>query len=266
MCASSPDTTAMNTAATSQAKLSEDQLNWAKDIYAEQAPQRNAAFKQSQDVSNAQLGVMNQQMALAKDYNDYNKSTFRPLEKGIVADAQNYDTQARRDSEAGKAIADVTQGFSAARDQSARNLSRMGVDPNSGRALALSNTLDIDQASNMAGAAAKARNMVETTGFARKMDAASLGRGLASAQSTAAGLGLNAGSSALGSTGVGLASMNSGNQVMQQGFSGAGQGLSSAGNMFGNIANVNAQTSAANSSNTVAGVGAIGTLATAVII
>ena len=243
-CSSAPDMTAMNTTAAAQAALSEEQLDWAKSVYAEQAPQRDAAFKQSQDVSNAQLGVMNQQMALAKDYNDYNKSTFRPLEKGIVADAQNYDTQARRDSEAGKAIADVTQGFSAARDQSSRNLQRMGVDPNSGRALSLSNSLDIGQAANMAGAASKARNMVETTGFARKMDAASLGRGLASAQSTAAGLGLNAGSSALGSTGVGLASMNSGNQVMQQGFSGASQGLSSAGSMYGNIANVQNQADA----------------------
>lgn len=244
MCSSAPDMTAMNTTAAAQAALSKEQLDWARQVYAEQAPQRNAAFKQSQDVSNAQLGLMNTQLGMAKDYDQYNKSTFRPLEKGIVADAQNYDTQARRDSEAGKAIADVTQGFSAARDQSARNLQRMGVDPNSGRALSLSNSLDIGQAANMAGAASKARNMVETTGFARKMDAASLGRGLSSAQSTAAGLGLNAGSSALGSTGVGLASMNSGNQVMQQGFSGAGQSLAGASSTYGNIASLQNQADA----------------------
>lgn len=244
MCSSAPDMTAMNTTAAAQAALSKEQLDWAKSVYAEQAPQRDAAFKQSQDVSNAQLGLMNTQLGMAKDYDQYNKSTFRPLEKGIVADATNYDTQDRREAEAGKAISDVSQNIDGAQAQSDMDLARAGVDPSSGRALAVRSNMGLAGALGKTQAGANARRAVETTGFARRMDAASLGRGLSSAQSTAAGLGLNAGSSALGSTGMGLSSMNSGNQVMQQGFSGASQGLSSAGSIYGNVAQIQNQSNA----------------------
>ena len=189
---------------------------------------------------------MNTQLDMAKDYDQYNKSTFRPLEKGIVADAQNYDTQDRREAEAGKAITDVSQNVDAAQAQQDRDLARAGVDPASGRALAVRSTMGLAGALGKTQAGANARRAVETTGFARRMDAASLGRGLSSAQSTAAGLGLNAGSSALGSTGMGLNTLNSGNQVMQQGFSGAQQGLAGAANTYGNIASVQNQSNASN--------------------
>ena len=39
----------------------------------------------------------------------------------------------------------------------------------------------------------------------------------------------------------GINAMNSGNQLMQQGFNGASQGLASAGNMYGNIAKIQGQ-------------------------
>lgn len=246
MCSSAPDTSGMNAAAVAQTQLSKDQLDWFRKIYDESAPDRAQAKVNAQKVTDANLSMMSTQTGIAKDYADYNKSTFRPLEKGIVASAENYDTQERRDAEAGRAVADVSQAFSAARGQSSRNLSRMGVDPNSGRALALSNTLDIDQASNMAGAAAKARNMVETTGFARKMDAAGLGRGLAGNASTAAGLALNAGNAGLGASMTPLQVTSSGAGLMQTGFSGAMQGNSSAGSMYGNIAGIQNQANASN--------------------
>jgi hypothetical protein len=83
-------------AAMKMSELSAEQLAWAKQVYAETAPDRAAATQRANAVSDAQLESMDTQTALAKDYADYNKSTFRPLEQGIVADAAGYDTPERR--------------------------------------------------------------------------------------------------------------------------------------------------------------------------
>ena len=254
---SAPDNSGMNAAAVSQAALSKEQLDWAKDVYASTAPDRAAATQRANAVSDAQLAQMKQQTTIAQDYADYNKGTFRPLEQGIVKEANNYDTQDRRDAEAGKAIGDVTQGFSAAREQSVRAQERMGVNPNSGRATAMQNGVDIAQATATAGAAAKARTQVETTGFARKMDAASLGRNLPSAQATSASLASQFGAGSVASSAAGITAANSGNGVMQTGFNGASNSMASAGSIYGNMAQIQQQSNA--SSN--AGLGVLGSVA-----
>ena len=241
MCSSAPDMTAMNTTAAAQANLSKEQLDWAKQVFAEGAPEREATAAQAKQVSNAQLKAMDTQTSIAQDYADYNKTTFRPLERGIVDAANNYDTQDRREAEAGKAIADVSQNIDGAQAQSDMDLARAGVDPSSGRALAIRSNMGLSGALGKTQAGANARRAVETTGFARKMDAASLGRGLASNQATSASLASQLGTSAVGSSMNGINAMNSGNQLMQQGFNGASQGLASAGNMYGNIAKIQGQ-------------------------
>ena len=240
-CSSAPDMTAMNTTAAAQANLSKEQLDWAKQVFAEGAPEREATAAQAKQVSNAQLKAMDTQTSIAQDYADYNKTTFRPLERGIVDAANNYDTQDRREAEAGKAIADVSQNIDGAQAQSDMDLARAGVDPSSGRALAIRSNMGLSGALGKTQAGANARRAVETTGFARKMDAASLGRGLASNQATSASLASQLGTSAVGSSMNGINAMNSGNQLMQQGFNGASQGLASAGNMYGNIAKIQGQ-------------------------
>jgi hypothetical protein len=257
MCSSAPDTSGMNAAAVSQANLSAEQLAWAKDIYAQTAPDRAAATARANQISDAQLEAMNTQTGLAKDYADYNKGTFQPLEKSIVADAQNYDTPDRVAANVGRAEADVNAGFSNAREQQTRSLARMGVNPSSGRALALGNQTAIAQAASLADASNKARLDTETVGRAMKMDAAGLGRNLPSNQATTAGLAVNAGNASLAS---GLAPLNvnaSGNQIMTSGFGGAAAGLGSAANIYGSIAGVENSTNSSNN----AVIGGLGTAA-----
>lgn len=243
MGADAPDNSGMNDAARQQASLSKEQLDWSKQIYAETAPDRADAIRRANLVSDAQLSSMGTQTALAKDYADYNKTTFRPLEQGIVTDAVGYDTEARRDAAAGKATADVEMSLSAQRGIAARNQQRMGVNPASGQALALENQMSIAGASMKAKAASDARTQIETVGQARKMDAANLGRGLASSQATSAGLALTAGNN---SAANGQASGNitaQGNGIMTTGFAGAQQGLAGAANTYGNIASLQSKSS-----------------------
>lgn len=237
-CSDAPDMTAMNTTAAAQAKLSQEQLDWAKAVYQDTSPDRAAAASRANAVSDAQLASMNTQTALSQDYADYNRNTFRPLEQGIVADAAGYDTPQRREEEAAKATAGVEMSLANQRNATSRSLERSGVAPGSGKQLALAGAMDLGSAKLMAGAANQARTQVETIGAARKMDAANLGRGLASSQATSAGLALTAGNnSAANSAATGNIAAQ-GNSIMTSGYSGAQQGLAGASNTYGNIANL----------------------------
>lgn len=239
MCSSAPDTSGMNAAALAQVDMSKEQLAWAKEIYGETAPDRAAAVKRANAVSDAQMTALNKQTALTDDYANYNKTTFRPLEQGIVRDADTFDSQANQDKAAGLALADVNQGFSSARDQNSRALSRMGVNPSSGRSLAMGNQTAIAQAAAMAGAATKARSDTQLQGYARKMDAANMGRGLSSAQATSAGVALSQGNSAVANGGQSGNINAQGNQIMTQGYAGAQNGMQGAASTYGNIASIN---------------------------
>lgn len=245
MCRSkAPDTSGINAAAVAQAALSAEQLAWAKELYAETAPDRADATRRTNEAADAQLASMRQNDAISKDYNDYAKETFRPLEKQMVADAVAYDTDERKEQNAGRAVADVAQQFDKSAEQSTRALSRMGVNPTSGAALAASNQMGIGKAVATAAAANKARLDTETQGYARKSDAANLGRGLASAQATSAGVALNAGNSAVGSSGAVGNIAAQGNSIMQQGFNGASNSMASSGNLYGQVAQIQTQADA----------------------
>jgi len=236
MCKDTPDQSGINAAALANANLSKESLDWYKQIYAESAPDRAKAAATNETVSNAQLAALNSNTALSNDYAAYQKNTFRPMEQAIVSGAQNYDTQDRRDAEAGKAMADVTQGFGNARDQNTRAQQRMGVNPSSGRSMAMGNQMAIAQAGAQAQAATGARQNVETQGYARRMDAANLGRGLASNQATSAGVALNAGNSAVSNAGQTLAQGNQAAAQMGQGWNTAMNGNNSAGQLYGQAA------------------------------
>lgn len=238
-----PDMSGANAAAVMQADLSKEQLEWMKQLYAETAPDRKAAIDRANLVSDKQLAAMDAQTKLTQDYADYQKNTFQPLEKGIVADSQKYDTQERRDAEVGQAVSDVNQSFSAAQDATNRNMARMGVNPASGAFAAGQQQLQAQKVLAQVQGMKGARDKVETQGYARKMDSANLGRGLASSQATSAGVALNQGNSAVSNGQVGGAVTAQGAQMVNAGYAGAQNGLAGASNSFTNIARINQQAS-----------------------
>lgn len=233
-----PDTSGMNAAAVANASLSKEALDWYKQIYADTAPDRTKAAAMNEKVSNAQLEALNTNTALSNDYANYAKTTFRPMEQAIVADAQAFNTPERVNQAVDKAQADVNAGFSNAQSQNQRAMSRMGINPSSGRAAALNNQTAMAQAAALAGAANKARTDTETLGYARKMDAANLGRNLASNQATSAGVALNAGNSAVSNAGQTLNQTNAATSTFGNMFSTAGNLNQSSANIYGNIANI----------------------------
>ena len=75
----------------------------------------------------------------------------------LIADAEGFDEETKGAELAAKASADVNAGFSNAEAQQTRSLSRMGVNPNSGKFAAASNQINLEKAKALAGASTKAR-------------------------------------------------------------------------------------------------------------
>lgn len=163
----------------------------------------------SERVANSQLESQRKNDALADEYANYNRTTFRPLEQGIVDEAKNYDTPEEQERVAGQASTAIQKNLTVAKQSQSREMARMGINPNSGRFASTSNDMTVKGALAEAGAENTARQNVRQLGFARRMDAASLGRNLPSSQATSAGLAITAGNSAVNNT---AAAVQAGNQ------------------------------------------------------
>ena len=239
-CSDAPDTSGMNAAALASAEVGREALAFYKEQFAQAAPVRDRANQIALEVAQQQLDASKSQQAIADDYAAYNKNTFRPLEQGIVADAQTYDTPEKRQAAADAAMSDVNQAFAKTTAATARTLAANGVNPGSARAMAVQQGQAVDQAKANAGAAYLARKGVEATGQALKMDAASLGRNLPSSQTAAVQTALQAGNSAAGNAQTPVNVATQATQTMGQGYGTAISGNQAAGNLYGQAAQIQA--------------------------
>lgn len=239
MCCSDPaDTSGLNRAAEANAEIAKDALAWYRQVYADQAPDRAATADRAGKVADAQVDAMNTATAQAKDLDAYNKTTFRPLEQKIVADAQAFDTPTRRMQAAAEAAADVDQSAAATRQANEMALARSGIAPGSARALQVAEDNAGATVKARAGAMTTAVRNVEQQGYARTMDAAALGKGIASNQATQQQIATSAGTAGVQSGGAALAATQSGNATMQTGFNTALDASKAAGNLYGQVAQI----------------------------
>jgi len=228
-----PLANASNESQKRMSELGQAQLDFAKKQYDQNNPLM-------QDIAKKQAASMDQQMAQGKDYYDYNKETFRPIEQGLVADAQNFDTDAMRNQLATKASADAGLAFGQQNQANERRMASMGVNPNSGRFQGMAQQSGLMQAGAKAGMMTGARERAQQTGYARKLDAVGMGRGLAGASTAAYGSANNAGNSASGNYGMAGQQYMGG---MAQGAGTIGSGYSMQIGGLGNVLNNQTQMS-----------------------
>lgn len=212
--------------ADTQKKIAGDSLDFYKQQYADLQPTL-------QKIMQGQVNSQEANNQRASEYADYEKSTFRPLEKQMVDAAKEYNTDSKREELARTAGADVSQAFDGAKGQLGRQLAASGVKANSNRFAALNTNLLMQEALGKAGAMNGSRTQADQLGYARLQDAASLGRGLASNASTAYSVGINAGDSAGRASQTGTNMMGQGFQTAGNLYSGAQQGYGTAGNIYG---------------------------------
>jgi hypothetical protein len=124
---------------------------------------------------------------------------------------------------------------SAQKGAAQRQMASMGINPNSGRFQGVERTADMNTAVAAGGASNAARQMIRDKGLALKADAINVGAGLPSQTATAAGIGLNAGNSAVGNQSTANANFYQNAGVMGQGFGGAMQGYANQGNILSNL-------------------------------
>lgn len=149
--------------------------------------------------------------------------------------AAAYNSGQMGDKYAGQAVADTGQMFDAQRGEMARGLQRMGVDPASGRALAMQADTNMGEAAAKANAANKMRDAARQEGFTLQSNAISALSGAPQTAMSATGAGAGYGGSGLGYANSALAGMNSGYATAGQGLTQVGNGYS---NLYGTMGNV----------------------------
>ena len=214
-------------AAEIQAGLGREQLAFAREQYDRSAPILEG-------IANQQMAAQTEQMDQARDYYNYQRDTFRPVERGLVADAQRFNTEDYRNQLASKASADAGLAFSQNQRMNQRAMASMGVNPNSGRFAGMQNASNLALSAQRANAMTNSRTQADQMGYARRLDAVGMGRGLAGASAAAYGGASGAGSMA-GQNAQSAGQNYMGNMAIGAGTIGAGQQMQIGG--LGNILN-----------------------------
>lgn len=226
-------TDAQRQAASDSAALGREQLAWDRERYAADKPLRDETTRTTLGLMQQQTDLAKRQSDIAADYDAYSKSTFRPLEQSIVADAQGYDTPARRAAAMAEARADVEGAYDGAMQGLSRQLGRTGQTLGSGRSQGYMMDAALTKAGAIAGATTGASRNVEMQGYARRMDAANLGRNLPSSQAVAAQTATGASNSAVSAGANAINNAAAGIGAMNQGYSGAIGAMGTAGSLYG---------------------------------
>lgn len=201
-------------AAMRETELAEEMMDWYKtDFSPKQAARLDRQDAMNERYMNQAMAIQTKQMGYADEAMGRYRSTFQPVEDALVADANKAGSPEEIAKYGGRALTDTRRANTRNRQASEARMQAMGLNPASGNYAAVmagtgaGDALAESQAYNTAAMAA------EQLGWAKKMDAASLGRGLPSQQATATQMGLAAGSSGLGAMQQGISNWSAlGNQ------------------------------------------------------
>lgn len=220
-------------AAKANAETAKEALAWYKDLYTnELLPMQKEQQALAKNLVDRYLGSMEKQQQFADKQNAYYESTFKPVEQQMVKDAMNYDSSENIARRQGIAAANVEQQFSNAQQENARNLSRYGLNPNSGAFAATNERLMREAALQKAGASTGAAFDTMDRGIALRAGAANFGRNMPNTAATYYGNANNAGGMAMNtSTQQNQTAVNNAG-VMGQGYNQFTQGMNSAGNLM----------------------------------
>jgi hypothetical protein len=199
---------------------------------------RNIDMPYMRQVADEALGISRSNAERSNALSDYQLESMRfnddryrnvaiPFENQLLEDVNRFDSAGYKDQQVASAMADVQSGFSGAAEQQRRGLARMGVNPNSGRSMAMGNAMGFEQAKAMANAANKTRMAADQVGLSSKMSMYGGMKGLAGLGNASAGLAMGAmgtgNASGQGMLGANSAYLNANNAN----FAGAQSGMAS---------------------------------------
>ena len=217
-----------------QTRQADELLAFNKTVYEENKTRQVGIDQITNKVVQQNLDLSQKAEDRADDSYNFYKTVGRPAVQKSIEEAGNFDSADNIAAARGRATADVEQGFANADQQSQTALTRLGINPSSGRFMALQQRLQADKAAALAGAATGAEDQRRTQAIGLRQQASNLAQGFP-AQTTADG-----GQSSGTANSAAAAAGASGTQnlaVAQQALNGMATGAS----IYGNVAAGNNQ-------------------------
>lgn len=152
------------------------------------------------EVTQRELAMSEETAAQGRDWYNYQKEVFRPVEQSMVAQAMRESTPEFYEKYAQESMARQAVSNANAQGQMERTMAGMGVNPNSGAYMAQQRGLQLQNAAAMGAAGNDARDRAEALGWARRADVAGLGKGLVGAGNASYGLATGSNSAAANAT------------------------------------------------------------------
>ncbi|HYE70283.1 MAG TPA: hypothetical protein VD932_02040 [Aquabacterium sp.] len=205
-------------------------LAFNRQVYEEGRNRQVGLDALNKQVVNLQMGIAQDQRDRATDTWNFYQSQGRPMVQRAFADANQYDGEENLAAARGRAAATVEQQFSNIQGQQTRALQRLGINPNSGKFLALQQRLATDKALALTGAANNADEQRRQGAIGLRQNAANLAQGFPAQVNGQAG----------SSSAAGNAALNGNASIAGQNLAVAGQalgGMSAAGGIYGSAAN-----------------------------
>lgn len=145
-----------------------------------------------------------------RGYSLERRGELTTLQDRMIGDANSFNTEAKGDQYAAQATADVGMQAELARQAQTRGLQRMGVNPSSGKMLAMQSQMGLSEAAAKAGASNKVREAARLEGYGLTDRASNALSGYPAMGMATTGSGAGFGANGLNIANQGLAGMNSG--------------------------------------------------------
>lgn len=145
-----------------------------------------------------------------RGYSLERRGELTTLQDRMIGDANSFNTEAKGEQYAAQATADVGMQAEMARQAQTRGLQRMGVNPGSGKMLAVQSQMGLSEAAAKAGAANKVREAARLEGYGLTDRASNALSGYPAMGMATTGSGAGFGANGLNIANQGLAGMNSG--------------------------------------------------------
>ena len=208
--------------------LARETLAFNRQVYDENKLRQAGIDEISGRVSAQQLEIGAENLSQSRDQWSRFKTLFAPVEERMVSDANTIDSAENQELAAGASGAQVEKSYAQAGQQQARTLASMGINPNSGRALAAGANIGMMKAADEANAMTGARQGVLDRGISMRAGVANFGRNMPNTAMSADSLALNAGNSAVNNSAAGFNAAIAGAGQRNQGFGMGMQGYGAA--------------------------------------
>lgn len=138
------------------------------------------------------------------------RGQYDAAQQPLIDEATSFDEESRGNELYGRAAADIAQQADAARGQTQRQMSRMGVNPSDGKTMEVARKSSMDEALAKAMAGSRAREAAKVEGRGLKTNLVNTLAGFPSQAAGLSGNGVNFGAAGINMTNASAAGVNSG--------------------------------------------------------